>query len=160
MCPRPLDDGGALRLLVFRTFITLTNLSESVNYFAKVFFLVVRQLVAIGFEDGGAVADRPEMSNLEPVGVLRGESQTSGAGDVAELHGDRSIAPKTANYRQLHLYIGGCGCCAQLSVQSFIIDSVAVLNQQNRVFAVKNGVLGRQACKFPKQAARPTAGAA
>ncbi len=116
MCPRPLDDGGALRLLVFRTFITLTNLSQSVNYLAKVFFLVVPKLVTVGFEDGDAIADRPEMSNFKAVGVLGGESQTSGAGYVAELHGDRSIAPKTANYRQLHLYIGCCGCCAQLGV--------------------------------------------
>src|SRR4028119_1964309 len=105
MCPRPLDDGGALRLLVFRTFITLTNLSQSVNHFAKVFFLLVRKLVTVGFEDGGAIADRPEMSNFKAVGVLGGESQTSGAGYVAELHGDRSIAPKTANYPQPHPYI-------------------------------------------------------
>ena len=59
MCPRPLDDGGALRLLVFRTFITLTNLSQSVNHFAKVFFLLVPKLLTVGFEDGGAIADRP-----------------------------------------------------------------------------------------------------
>ena len=38
MCPRPLDDGGVLRVLLFSTFIKLTHLSQSVNYFAKVFF--------------------------------------------------------------------------------------------------------------------------
>ena len=74
MCPRPLDDGGVLLVLLFSTFITLTNLSQSVNYFAKVFFLVVRELLAVGFEDGGAVVDRPQVSNFKPVGVLRRES--------------------------------------------------------------------------------------
>ncbi len=106
MCPRPLDDGGALRLLVFRTFITLTNLSQSVNYFAKVFFLLVPKLVTVGFEDTIAVVDRPLASNLEPVAVMCGEAQTSSAGHAAELNGDRSIASKTANCHQLHLYVG------------------------------------------------------
>ena len=102
---------------MFRTFITLTNFFQSVNYFAKLFFLVVGELLAVGFEDAGAIADRPQVSNFKAVGVLRRESQTSGPGYVAELHGDRSIAPKTANYRQLNLYSGCCGCRAQLGIQ-------------------------------------------
>jgi len=74
-----------LRLLVFRTFITLTNLSQSVNYFAKVFFLLVPKLVRLGFEDMIAIVDRPRCEQSRTVGVLGGEAQTSDAGHLAEL---------------------------------------------------------------------------
>ena len=103
MCPRPLDDGGALRLLVFRTFITLTNLSQSVNYFAKLFFLFVPKLVTVGCEDTIAIVDRPGGEQSRTGGVLGGDAQTNDGGHLAELHGDRSISPKTPNYPQQHL---------------------------------------------------------